>query len=195
VRLDLVPTSELTGFTTFTKTVFDLCNSLNLYENGERLFAIWTHIHSTQNGELRNLLRPHAHYFLAKFGESLMSTSNPSQVVVDIMAMACITSLFLTTWGTETYRSAPILDFDHMIKAPRHGAHICLRLHLLSLSRVLVSNGNPERELVDMLGMGSSSRGDMVDNYWHDRITQNHTHIQGCEYYERCSRVRRVRGG
>ncbi|KAI8398607.1 hypothetical protein FOFC_19822 [Fusarium oxysporum] len=120
VRLDLVPTSELTGFTTFTKTVFDLCNSLNLYENGERLFAIWTHIHSTQNDELRNRLRPHAHYFLAKFGENLMSTSNPSQMVLDIMAMACITSLFLTTWGTETYRSAPILDFDHMIKAPRH---------------------------------------------------------------------------
>ncbi|KAF5704037.1 alphan-acetylglucosamine transferase [Fusarium mundagurra] len=178
LRLDLVPTSELTGFATFTTKVLDSCASINLYANGERLFAIWTYVRITQDDKLRKQLRPHAHYFLAKFGESLISTSNPSQLILDIVAMACMASLFLTPWGTETYRSAPILDFDHMIKAPQHGAYVCLRLHLLSLSRVLAANGNPERELIDIIGICSPpSRGDIVDNYWHDRITHNHTHI------------------
>ncbi|KAH7459875.1 hypothetical protein FOMA001_g19829 [Fusarium oxysporum f. sp. matthiolae] len=49
LRLDLVPTSELTGFATFTTKVLDSCASINLYENGERLFAIWTHVRMTQD--------------------------------------------------------------------------------------------------------------------------------------------------
>lgn len=119
--LDRLSLEARADFLALTKEVFDACNTFDLHANGERLLAIWAYQSLDSNDRLRSLFKLHAGYLFTKFGESLIATQDPSQMVLDIMALMCIARLFTT--GSATTYCSPILCLDYIIKAPP--CHAC----------------------------------------------------------------------
>jgi hypothetical protein len=172
------------SFSALVEAASTLCETAKHPHNTEKLFIIWSYTHRSVAKHFCEPIRPQSGEMFQKITRNLLDATSPSQLVIDMATLVCITRLFL---GPKShFPTSDILgQLDTVLETGyQQGTPVVLDRSLMSLHRVLAAQDALGRnaglaDFVSEIGLPEIMLGvndGHIDLYWHFRLSRRVSH-------------------